>query len=96
MIMIEIGRVVIKTAGRDARGVGVIIDILDENYVLVDGALRRKKVNIKHIELLPKKLDIEKNAPKEKILELLKKEKLISDEEYEYWINKTKESNEQK
>jgi len=94
--MIEIGRVVIKTAGRDARGVGVIIDILDENYVLVDGALRRKKVNIKHIELLPKKLDIEKNAPKEKILELLKKEKLISDEEYEYWINKTKESNEQK
>jgi large subunit ribosomal protein L14e len=90
--MIEVGRVIIKTAGRDARGVGVIVKVIDDNFVVVDGALRRKKVNIKHIEFLPKKLNIDENASKKEILDLLKKEKLISDEEYEYWVNKVEKN----
>ena len=47
--MIEIGRIVIKTAGRDAGREAVIVDILDDNYVLIDGNVRRRKCNILHL-----------------------------------------------
>jgi len=89
--MIEVGRVVIKIAGRDARGVGAIVKVLDENFVIIDGALRRKKVNIKHIELLPKKIDIKEEADKKEVLEKLKEQNLITEEEFEYWSKKTEE-----
>jgi len=90
--MIEVGRVVIKLAGRDARGVGAIVKVLDENFVIIDGALRRKKVNIKHIELLPKKINIKEEADKKEVLEKLKEQNLITEEEFEYWSKKAEES----
>ena len=70
--MIEIGRMCMKIAGRDAGKIGVIIDILDNNLILLDGQTRRRKCNIHHIEMLPGKLDIEKNAPTEKVIVALK------------------------
>jgi large subunit ribosomal protein L14e len=91
--MIEVGRVVIKIAGRDARGVGAIVKVLDDNFVLIDGALRRKKVNIKHIELLPHKINIKEEASKKEVLDELKKLNLITEEEYEYWVNKENKEN---
>jgi len=60
--MLEIGRVVVKIAGRDAGLQGVIIDILDNTYVLLDGEVRRRKCNISHVEPLGKTIDITKNA----------------------------------
>jgi len=65
--MIEIGRLVVKTAGRDAGKKGVIIDILDDKFVLVDGEVRRRKVNVLHLEPLAQVLDIKKNASHEEI-----------------------------
>ena len=69
--MIEIGRIVVKTAGRDAGRKGVIIDILDEKYVLIDGETRRRKCNIFHIEPLKQTVKIEKNASHEAVAKAL-------------------------
>ena len=60
--MIEIGRLAVKIAGRDAGLKCVIIDILDNNLVLIDGETRRRKCNIKHLELLPKIIKIKQKS----------------------------------
>jgi large subunit ribosomal protein L14e len=60
--MIEIGRICIKTAGRDSRHKCVVVDIVDDNFVLIDGDVRRKKCNIKHLEPLDKVIKIRKGA----------------------------------
>jgi len=70
--MIEIGRICLKIAGRDAGGKCVILDILDDNFVLVDGQVRRKKCNMKHIEPLDQKTEISKNAPHAEVVKTLK------------------------
>ncbi len=68
---IEIGRICVKIAGRDACKKGVIIDILDDKFVLVDGETRRRKVNILHIEPLSQVVKIEKNASHEAVAKAL-------------------------
>ena len=45
--MMEIGRLVVKIAGRDAGKRGAIIDVIDSSFVVVEGDLRRKKCNVK-------------------------------------------------
>jgi len=60
--MIEIGRICLKLAGRDAGREAVIVDILDGNYVLIDGNVRRRKCNILHLEPTERKIDIEEGA----------------------------------
>jgi large subunit ribosomal protein L14e len=72
--MLEIGRICIKTQGRDAMEYCVIIDEIDKNYVLVDGNTRRKKVNKIHLEPLNKVVDIKKGASTEEVLKVLEKE----------------------
>ncbi len=69
---IETGRLIIKTQGRDAGKIGVIVDIIDNNYVLLDGQVRRKKANIKHIETLDKKIKIKPKASTEVVIKELK------------------------
>ncbi len=71
--MIEIGRLCIKTAGRDSGKKAVIIDILDDTYVIVGGQTRRKKCNIRHLELLDSVLKVGKNSSREEIAEEMKK-----------------------
>ena len=70
--MIEIGRIVIKTAGRDASKKAVIVDIIDNNFVLIDGETRRRKCNIKHLEPLAQVVKIKKNASHEEVSKVLK------------------------
>lgn len=70
--MIEIGRIVVKTAGRDAGKKAVIIDILDGKFVLIDGETRRRKCNVLHIEPLNQVVKIEKNAGHEEVSKVLK------------------------
>lgn len=60
--MYEVGRIVIKIAGRDAGSAGVIVEKVNENTVLVDGNMRRRKCNIKHLEPLKDVLKIKKGA----------------------------------
>jgi large subunit ribosomal protein L14e len=72
--MYEIGRLCVKTAGRDARNKCVIIEILNDNYVLIDGQTRRKKCNIDHLEPIDKVIKIKKGAAHSEVVEALKKE----------------------
>jgi len=71
--MIEIGRLCVKIAGRDAKCKCVIVDIIDSNYVLVDGETRRKKVNIKHLEPTSQKLAVRKGASRADIIKEFRK-----------------------
>ena len=60
--MIEIGRLAIKIAGRDAGKKCVVIDRIDDNFVLIDGQTRRRKCNIHHLEPLNTTLKLKKGA----------------------------------
>ena len=60
--MLEEGRLCVKTAGRDAGEYCVIVEVIDNKYVLIDGNTRRKKVNKAHIEPLAKNLGVKKGA----------------------------------
>ena len=70
--MIEVGRVVVKIAGRDAGLKGLVVDILDNKYVLIDGQVRRRKCNIAHIEPLKEIIKIKKNASHEEVVGALR------------------------
>ncbi len=83
--MIEIGRICIKLAGRDAGREAVIVEILDNNYVLIDGNVRRRKCNILHLEPTEKKIDIKKGASHEEVNKEFKKLEITT------WETKPKE-----
>ena len=78
---IEIGRLVVKIAGRDAGKKGVIIDILDDNSVLIDGEVRRRKCNVLHLEPLKDKIDVSKNVSHDEIY-IIEFSSLINTEEF--------------
>ncbi|HLD89357.1 MAG TPA: 50S ribosomal protein L14e [Candidatus Nanoarchaeia archaeon] len=69
--MIEVGRVCIKIAGRDAGKKCAIIDVIDNNFVLIDGFSRRRKCNIRHLEPIDKKIEADKESSKEQIIKML-------------------------
>lgn len=86
--MIEIGRICVKLAGRDAGREAVVVDILDGNYVLVDGNVRRRKCNILHLEPTSQKIEINKGASHEDVKMAFSKLKLP------VWETKAKEKRE--
>ncbi len=69
----EVGQLCVKLAGRDAGKKCVIVEILENNLVLIDGETRRRKCNILHLEPLNQKLDVRKGASHETIVEAFKK-----------------------
>ncbi len=76
MPAIEVGRICVKLAGREAGRKCVIVDIIDENFVLITGpksltGVKRRRVNIKHIEPLDKTIDIPKGASDEEVLKAI-------------------------
>ena len=71
--MIDVGRVCVKTAGRDAGKKCVIVDVLDDTYVLIDGQTRRKKVNMLHLEPTKDVVDLPKAATHEEVAMAFKK-----------------------
>ncbi|MDI9623911.1 MAG: 50S ribosomal protein L14e [Methanothermobacter sp.] len=59
MPAIEVGRICIKTAGREAGEECVILDIIDKNFVEVVGInVKNRRCNIKHLEPTEKKIEI--------------------------------------
>lgn len=51
MASIEVGRVCLKTAGREAGEKCVIVEVIDENFVeVVGGAVKNRRCNIAHLE----------------------------------------------
>ncbi|MEB3844922.1 MAG: 50S ribosomal protein L14e [Desulfurococcales archaeon] len=83
MPAIEVGRLCVKTYGREAGRKCVIVDIIDENFVLITGpkqltGVRRRRANIDHIEPLDKKINIEKGATDQQVLDALTDAGLIT------------------
>ncbi len=70
--MMDIGRLCMKIAGRDANKICVVLDVMDDNYVLIDGETRRKKCNIKHLEPLDKVVKLKKEASREDVKKVFK------------------------
>ena len=75
--VISVGRICVKTRGREAGRKCVIVDIIDSSYVLVTGpksltGVKRRRVNINHIEPLDKTIDIEKGASDEDVLKAIR------------------------
>jgi len=68
----EIGTVCVKIAGRDAGLKCVVVEDLGKHLVLIDGQTRRRKCNVAHLEPLLQKLDIEKGASHEKVVDAFK------------------------
>ncbi len=76
MPAIEVGRLCIKLRGRESGRKCIIVDIIDENFVLITGpkdvsGVKRRRCNINHIELLPEKIDIEPGASDEEVKKAL-------------------------
>ncbi len=69
----DVGRVCVKIAGREAGKKCVVVDILDKNYALVDGEVKRKKCNMDHLEPLDEKVEIEKNEDHNSVMAKLEK-----------------------
>lgn len=73
----ETGRICVKLTGREAGRKCVIIDIIDKNFVLITGpksvtGVKRRRVNLDHIEPLQYKIKIKRGASDSKVLEKLK------------------------
>ncbi|RZD32362.1 MAG: 50S ribosomal protein L14e [uncultured DHVE6 group euryarchaeote] len=69
----EIGKVCMKIAGRDAGRPAIIIEVHKDGYVTIDGYSRRKKVNPQHLQFIGTKVDIKKGATHETVLKALEK-----------------------
>ncbi len=65
--MLEIGRLCYKISGREAGNIVVIVDHLDNNHVLIDGNVKRRKCNISHLEPTERILKIKKRDSTENI-----------------------------
>ncbi|MCE7740010.1 MAG: 50S ribosomal protein L14e [Candidatus Heimdallarchaeota archaeon] len=81
MTAIQVGRVIVKTNGREAGKKGIIVDIINENYVLLTGpkivtSVRRRKCNIRHLEPTDKVVAIKRDATDEEVKAAIETAKL--------------------
>jgi large subunit ribosomal protein L14e len=77
MSAIEVGRICVKVVGREAGKRCVIVDVVDKNFVLVTGpkgvsGVKRRRVNVNHLEPTGEKIDINRGATDEEVTEALK------------------------
>ena len=76
MSIFEVGRLCVKIAGRDAGRTCVVVEAVGNGYVIVDGDVRRKKVNIKHLEPLEKTVSVKSKASSADVKKAFEKEGL--------------------
>lgn len=82
MTAIDIGRICVKLAGREAGRKCIIVDVIDKNFVLITGpkevnGVKRRRTNINHIEPIDDKLNIKRGASDEEIAKILKNSKKL-------------------
>ncbi len=76
MPAIEVGRVCQKTLGRETGKKCVIVDVMDKSFVLITGpksltGVKRRRVNINHIEPLQERIDIKRGASDDEVAKVL-------------------------
>ncbi|MBT4576886.1 50S ribosomal protein L14e [Candidatus Woesearchaeota archaeon] len=75
--MLEVGRLCIKLAGRDAGKKAVVVENIDSNFVLIDGQTRRRKCSISHLEPTEVMLTLKKGAAHKEVAAEFKKLNII-------------------
>ncbi len=80
--MLEPGRICLKIAGREAGKYAVIVEKIDDTFVLITGpktitGVKRRRCNINHLEPTEHKFEINEKAEDSVIEELWKKSGLI-------------------
>ncbi|MBS3116195.1 hypothetical protein J4421_01225 [Candidatus Woesearchaeota archaeon] len=73
MSLFTVGRMCVKIAGRDAGRKAVVVEEYENGFVLIDGATRRKKVNMKHLEPLDQILEIKTKASHDEVRKVFEK-----------------------
>ena len=76
MPAIEVGRICVKSAGREMGRKCVIVDVMDKSFVLITGpkkvtGVKRRRVNMNHIEPLQDKIDVKRSASDEEVSAVL-------------------------
>ncbi len=67
----EIGQLAIKIAGRDAGRECLIVQKIDDNFVMVDGNTRRRKCNVDHLEFSSQRAQLKEGAGHEEVAKAL-------------------------
>ncbi|UCD96396.1 MAG: 50S ribosomal protein L14e [Candidatus Bathyarchaeota archaeon] len=80
MPAIEVGRICVKVAGREAGHKCVIVDLIDKNFVLATGpkeitGVKRRRVNVRHLEPTERSLKIERGANDDDVAKAIKADK---------------------
>jgi large subunit ribosomal protein L14e len=93
--MIETGRIVLKIAGREAGRYAVIIENVNDDFVLITGpkaitGIKRRKCNIDHIEPTEHKFDIDSKADDATIENMWRSSGLIEKLDIKVPIKRTK------
>jgi large subunit ribosomal protein L14e len=76
MAAVDIGRVCVKLLGREAGKKCIVVDIVDKNFVLITGpkqlnGVKRRRVNISHIEPTERRADIKRGESDEELMKAL-------------------------
>ena len=76
MPAVEVGRICIKTAGRENGKKCVILDVMDKSFALITGpktvtGVKRKRVNLNHIMPLEGKIDLKRGATDDEVTSAL-------------------------
>ncbi|MBN1357219.1 50S ribosomal protein L14e [Candidatus Bathyarchaeota archaeon] len=77
MPAIEVGRVCVKLAGREAGRKCVIVDVMDKSFVVVTGpkkvtGVKRRRVNINHVAPTEDVIPIKRGASDEEVAQMIK------------------------
>ncbi len=66
MPAIEVGRVCVKIAGREAGEKCVIVEVIDDKFVEVVGTnIKNRRCNIKHLEPVDQKIEVKSDNVEE-------------------------------
>ncbi len=72
MPAVEVGRLCVKTAGRENGKKCVVVDVMDKSFAMITGpkgvtGVKRKRVNLNHIMPLQDKIELERGASDEEV-----------------------------
>jgi large subunit ribosomal protein L14e len=81
MSLVEVGRVCVKTHGREAGKKCVVVERVDKNFVLITGppevsGVRRRRSNVDHLNPTKKTVDIKSGAEDPDVVKAIKSAKL--------------------
>ena len=81
MSLVEVGRICVKTHGRETGKKCVVVERVDKNFVLITGppevsGIRRRRSNVDHLHPTTKQIDIKAGAEDADVAKAIKAGKL--------------------